>query len=65
MVDDATGITLSRMAEGETTRVVFEALSVICLPKPPELPPKDIFEKRLHDAIERAREKELLNKLSE
>ena len=26
MVDDATGITLSRMAEGETTRVVFEAL---------------------------------------
>ena len=27
-----------------------------------ELPPKDIFEKRLHDAIERAREKELLNR---
>ena len=26
MVDDATGISLSRMAEGETTRVVFEAL---------------------------------------
>jgi hypothetical protein len=26
MVDDATGITLALMAEGETTRVVFEAL---------------------------------------
>ena len=26
MVDDATGITLARMAEGETTRVVFETL---------------------------------------
>ena len=30
-----------------------------------ELPPKDIFEKRLHDAIERAREKELSYKLQE
>lgn len=28
-----------------------------------ELPPKDIFEKRLHEAIERAREKELSRKL--
>jgi hypothetical protein len=30
-----------------------------------ELPPKDIFEKRLHEAIERAREKELSYKLQE
>lgn len=30
-----------------------------------ELPPKDIFEKRLHEAIERAREKELIHKLQE
>lgn len=28
-----------------------------------ELPPKDIFEKRLHEAIERAREKELNQRL--
>lgn len=26
MVDDATGTTLARMADGETTRVVFETL---------------------------------------
>lgn len=30
-----------------------------------ELPPKDIFEKRLHEAIERAREKEFSHKLQE
>lgn len=30
-----------------------------------ELPPKEIFEKRLHEAIERAREKELSHKLQE
>lgn len=30
-----------------------------------ELPPKEIFEKRLHEAIERAREKELIQKLQE
>ncbi|MGC1182764.1 PDDEXK nuclease domain-containing protein [Legionella sp.] len=30
-----------------------------------ELPPKDIFEKRLHEALERAREKELIQRLQE